>query len=63
LTLAPAFVGDLELVADLRGLLARDVEVAFGFEGTSSLTELDFADFISLGLIFLVVWDIASVTL
>src|SRR5882724_6694576 len=28
---APAFGGDLDLVADLRGLLARDVPLAFGF--------------------------------
>src|SRR5882672_870479 len=27
---APAFGGDLDLVADLRGLLARDVPLAFG---------------------------------
>src|SRR5687767_4741359 len=27
---APVFVGDLDLVADLRGLLARDVPLAFG---------------------------------
>ena len=27
----PAFGGDLDLVADLRGLLARDVPLAFGF--------------------------------
>ena len=31
LTFAPAFGGDLDLVADLRGLLARDVRLAFGF--------------------------------
>src|SRR6266446_185765 len=28
---APAFDGDLDLVADLRGLLARDVPLALGF--------------------------------
>src|SRR5688572_10505941 len=28
---APAFAGDVDLVADLRGLLARDVPLAFGF--------------------------------
>jgi hypothetical protein len=28
---APAFGADLDLVADLRGLLARDVILAFGF--------------------------------
>src|SRR6267378_3884234 len=31
LAFAPAFGGDLDLVADLRGLLARDVPLAFGF--------------------------------
>src|SRR5207249_2738384 len=31
LTFAPAFGGDLDLVAGLRGLLARDVLLAFGF--------------------------------
>src|SRR5207247_1685062 len=31
LALAPAFGGDLDLVADLRGLLARDVPLAFRF--------------------------------
>src|SRR5207253_9879962 len=30
LAFAPAFGGDLDLVADLRGLLARDVPLAFG---------------------------------
>src|SRR5262245_14575342 len=30
LALVPAFGGDLDLVADLRGLLARDVPLAFG---------------------------------
>src|SRR6185437_11124921 len=29
-TLAPAVGGDLDLVADLRGLLARDLPLAFG---------------------------------
>ena len=28
---APGYGGDLDLVADLRGLLARDVPLAFGF--------------------------------
>jgi hypothetical protein len=28
---APAFGADLDLVADWRGLLARDVPLAFGF--------------------------------
>src|SRR5512132_1508931 len=31
LTFAPGFGGDLDLVTDLRGLLARDVPLAFGF--------------------------------
>src|SRR6187431_1559918 len=31
LAFAPAFIGDLNLVADLRGLLARDGLLAFGF--------------------------------
>src|SRR5882762_8594111 len=31
LAFAPAFGGDLDLVADLRGLLAPDVPLAFGF--------------------------------
>src|SRR5262249_9369723 len=31
LALVPAFGGDLDLVADLRGLLARDVPLALGF--------------------------------
>src|SRR5438132_9894783 len=31
LAFAPAFGGDLDLVTDLRGLLARDVPLAFGF--------------------------------
>src|SRR5687767_9039586 len=31
LAFAPAFGGDLDLVADLRSLLARDVPLAFGF--------------------------------
>src|ERR671919_3073735 len=31
LAFAPAFGGELDLVADLRGLLARDVPLAFGF--------------------------------
>src|SRR5687768_9944637 len=31
LAFAPAFGGGLDLVADLRGLLARDVPLAFGF--------------------------------
>ena len=31
LAFAPAFGGDLDLVADLRGLRARDVPLAFGF--------------------------------
>src|SRR5688500_9025625 len=31
LAFAPAFGGDLDLVADLRGLLARDLPLAFGF--------------------------------
>src|SRR3972149_497428 len=31
LAFAPAFGWDLDLVADLRGLLARDVPLAFGF--------------------------------
>jgi hypothetical protein len=43
--LAPVFVGDLDLVADLPGLLARNVPVAFGFEGKDFST-VDFGDFI-----------------
>src|SRR4029078_10846102 len=31
LAFAPAFIGDLDLVADLRGLPARDASSAFGF--------------------------------
>src|SRR5437868_4749415 len=31
LAFAPAFGGDLDLVADWRGLFARDVPLAFGF--------------------------------
>ncbi len=45
--LAPAFGEDLDLAADLRGLLARDVSLAFGFEAGYASTELDFGDFIS----------------
>jgi len=35
LAFAPAFGGDLDLVADLRGLLARDVPLAFGIRVSS----------------------------
>src|SRR5205809_4442503 len=48
---APPFGGDLDLVADLRGLLARDVPFAFGFEAKYSSTELNLGDFISFRLI------------
>src|SRR6266487_7096434 len=51
LAFAPAFGGDLELVADLRGLLARDVPFAFGFAAKYSSTELNLGDFISFRLI------------
>src|SRR5213593_612095 len=48
---APGFGGDLALVADLRGLLARDVPLAFGFEAEYSSTELNFGEFISFRLL------------
>jgi hypothetical protein len=44
---APTLAGDLDLVADLRALLARVGFLVFGFKGESSLTEFDFRDFIS----------------
>src|SRR5438309_5398193 len=37
LAFAPAFGGDLNLVADLRGLLGRDVPLAFGFVRLSGI--------------------------
>src|SRR5207302_4442628 len=37
LAIAPAFGGDLDLVADLRGLLARDVPLALGFALLSTI--------------------------
>jgi hypothetical protein len=43
----PVFDGDLDLIADLPGLLACDVPLAFGFGGKDASTELDFGDFIS----------------
>src|SRR6266571_6737828 len=51
LAFAPAFGGDLDLVADLRGLLAREVPFAFGSEAKYSSTELNFGDFLSFRLI------------
>ena len=47
---APLFGADLDLVADARALLARDVLVAFGFEARDWTAELDFEDFISFRL-------------
>src|SRR5437867_11146582 len=44
LAFAPAFGGNLDLAADLRGLLAREVPFAFGFEAKYSSTELNFGD-------------------
>jgi hypothetical protein len=38
----------LDLAADLRGLLARDVPLAFGFEARYSSTELNLGELISL---------------
>jgi len=38
---APAFGGDLDFVADLSGVLARDVLLAFGFALPGMRTESD----------------------
>ena len=46
-----AFREYLDFVADLRGLLARDVAVAFGFEAKDLSTELDFREVISFRLL------------
>jgi hypothetical protein len=48
---ALAFDGDLDPVAALSGLLARDVLLAFGFEERNSSTDLDFGGFISFRLL------------
>jgi hypothetical protein len=47
---APAFGENLDLVADLRGLLARDAALTFGFEAEYSSRELNFGEFISFRL-------------
>ena len=44
---APAFVGDLDLAADLDDLLARDALLAFDFAAEAFFDELDFEFFIS----------------
>src|SRR2546425_12982518 len=38
LAFAPAFGGDLDLVADLPGLLARDVRLGFGLRSSTPIT-------------------------